>query len=106
MTRGCEYPRCGALAARGAYCRQHALPRRSNAHYKSEHWLMLRRQVLAEQPVCAVPGCGRRAVAVDHIIERRDGGTDDRLNLAGLCAPCHARKTMLRTRRGPGAMNA
>jgi HNH endonuclease len=97
MTRGCEYPRCGLLAVRGAYCHRHAPPRPSQAHYKTDDWEARRRQVLAEQPVCATPGCGRPAVAVDHIRERRDGGTDERRNLQGLCASHHAAKTTRRT---------
>jgi phage terminase large subunit-like protein len=37
---------------------------------------------------------------VDHIVERRDGGTDDESNLQTLCSSCHSRKTLKRTRAG------
>lgn len=42
---------------------------------------------------------------VDHIVERRDGGTDDPRNLQAICKPCHAAKsaraTMLRAEGRP-----
>ena len=107
--RGCEFPRCAAPAVRGAYCPRHwvrlglaADQARRSAHYRTPTWLNLKALVLREQPLCAV--CGHRARAVDHIVERRDGGTDARANLQGLCWPCHSAKTARRTRRGRGEM--
>jgi hypothetical protein len=35
---------------------------------------------------CTVPGCGKRAVKVDHIVSRRNGGTSAMHNLRSLCA--------------------
>jgi 5-methylcytosine-specific restriction protein A len=55
-------------------------------------WRKLRLIVLAEEPVCRM--CGREASEhVDHIVARAKGGSDERENLQGLCASCHARKT-------------
>jgi hypothetical protein len=34
---------------------------------------------------CVVPGCGRLAVVVDHIVSRKIGGTDTLDNLRSLC---------------------
>jgi 5-methylcytosine-specific restriction endonuclease McrA len=34
---------------------------------------------------CVVPGCGRLAVVVDHIVSRKIGGTDTLDNLHSLC---------------------
>lgn len=63
-------------------------------------WRRLRRRVLAEEPVCRDPD-GRHpnevvaAVHVDHIIPRRNGGTDARENLQALCPSCHSYKTAI-----------
>ena len=57
-------------------------------------WQRLRRQVLAEEPLCRA--CKPRvtaAVAVDHIVPKAKGGTDDRANLQPLCQACHDAKT-------------
>jgi len=56
-------------------------------------WQKLRLVVLAEEPICR--RC-RRALAahVDHIVPKGAGGTDACDNLQGLCAPCHADKTV------------
>ena len=57
--------------------------------YRSDLWRRLRLEVLRRQPVCTTPGCGARAVAVDHIIQRARGGPDTLANLRGLCTTCH-----------------
>ena len=55
---------------------------------------MLRRQVLADHPLCMTKGCDGLATDVDHIIAVRDGGhLFDRRNLQALCRSCHSRKT-------------
>lgn len=59
-------------------------------------WRKLREMVLNEEPLCR--DCLRRgkvepATLVDHIQPLRDGGTNERANLAPLCVPCHAIKT-------------
>ena len=54
-------------------------------------WRRLRAAVLSEQPYCVL--CDMPATTVDHILPRRVGGTDERINLQPLCAPCHSRKT-------------
>lgn len=73
----------------------------------------LRRQVLAEQPICAgyPPGteCDKLAVEDDHIVpwaQRRQHGMtdrqwDDRDNHQGLCAPHHREKTKHESTRRP-----
>jgi 5-methylcytosine-specific restriction protein A len=108
MPRCCEWPRCAAVPVRGNLCALHYRVSGNQARddarkvpYRSEAWQQRRAQVLREEPVCRA--CRRRrSRMVDHIVERRDGGTDDRANLQGLCWPCHSRKTATRTARGRG----
>ena len=110
MSLRCEFPRCAAIATHGAYCRGHwgrlglaADQARRAAHYRLPAWRALSALVRQEEPVCRL--CGRRPSQVaDHVVERRDGGTDDRGNLQGACWPCHSAKTARRTRRGRGEM--
>lgn len=46
--------------------------------------------------------CGRDdlSLTLDHIINRAEGGTDDRTNAQWLCSPCHDRKTAQERARG------
>ena len=67
---------------------------RDNSAITSDYrrWRRLRKMLLSEEPLCRMcQGLGKATLAtvVDHIISRRDGGTDDRGNLQPLCAPCH-----------------
>lgn len=55
-----------------------------------------RRQVLDEEPLCRLclaKGKTAASSVVDHIIPLSEGGTDDRINKQGLCAPCHDAKS-------------
>ena len=61
----------------------------SEAFYRSREWKALRSEVLRRQPTCTTPGCGARAVAVDHIQPRAKGGPDSLSNLRGLCLHHH-----------------
>jgi 5-methylcytosine-specific restriction endonuclease McrA len=49
-----------------------------------------------------MPRCGRRAIVCDHIISRRNGGSDDDSNLRSLCRTCDNRlkENHLDERRG------
>lgn len=86
------------------------MPRKSWADKGSRHargygsrWDKLRRQILARDSylcqACLRQGritalCVRpRDHAVDHIIPKAQGGTDDERNLQSLCEPCHAAKS-------------
>ena len=42
---------------------------------------------------CLANGRYTEATQVDHVLSKRQGGTDDPSNLRSLCAPCHSRKT-------------
>lgn len=59
-------------------------------------WMAIRGRVLSDDPLC--PMCraeGRVAAAteVDHVVPLHMGGTNERVNLVGLCHEHHAAKT-------------
>src|SRR6266540_5070093 len=55
-------------------------------YYRTKHWKRLRAARLKiDNYMCTVPGCGARAVVVDHITRRRDGGADTIENTRSLC---------------------
>jgi 5-methylcytosine-specific restriction enzyme A len=78
-----------------------ATPRLSD---RSGHaWAMIRRWVLAEEPLCrSCQAAGRvsASVEVDHITPLSQGGTDDRANLAGICVSCHREKSAREAKQG------
>jgi hypothetical protein len=58
----------------------------SAPYYRTIHWRRLRARRLAmDNYVCVVPGCGQRAVVVDHVRSRNKGGADTVSNLRSLC---------------------
>lgn len=69
-------------------------------------WDKLRRQVLQRDAglcqVCARAGRVMRAHAVDHVVPKAAGGTDDQDNLQAICRPCHDAKTSEEKRQGRG----
>lgn len=54
-------------------------------------WRRIRAAHLELEPDCV--NCGRPGSHVDHILPRRQGGSNDHANLQTLCASCHSRKT-------------
>jgi 5-methylcytosine-specific restriction protein A len=102
----CLEPFCGRVASpkgRGR-CEVHARERNRETHrtgrltpstgrmYGKKRWLMLRRRVLFDQPMCA--WCGDIATQVDHIVPIEKGGEPwSRENCQALCGPCHSRKS-------------
>jgi len=82
--------------------RTKARPVGHNAHYLSPGWRALRQTILVRDAyTCA--DCSRVvsgiAAQVDHILARKDGGTDDPSNLAVRCNVCHGRKIREEQRR-------
>lgn len=103
--RPCAYPCCGKLTKQ-KYCDVHTEcaekqrislldQKRSNSHARGYDyaWRRNRGYFLRENPVCQANACERPANEVDHIIPKRQGGTDSWDNLQALCKPCHSRKT-------------
>jgi 5-methylcytosine-specific restriction endonuclease McrA len=95
MTRPCT--QCGlpfTASATGGRPRSRCDSCRTNhAKIDGTRWRKLRAQVLWEQPVCAVAGCGRPSRQVDHVVALARGGDPyDRGNLQGMCASHNASK--------------
>lgn len=98
-TRACS--RCGRRFSPPPTQRKGGRPRtrcdacRSNqARNDGAEWRQLRARVLAEEPICRVPGCSRPSTEVDHIVplvRRPDLGLE-RTNLQALCKPHNASK--------------
>ena len=61
----------------------------SSPFYRTAAWRRLRAEVLKRDPICRTPGCGRKSVVADHIVQRERGGPDTLANLRGLCTECH-----------------
>lgn len=69
-------------------------------------WDRTRKRVLARdcglcQP-CKRQGFITEAIAVDHVIPKFEGGTDDDRNLQSICGPCHQSKTAAESNRARG----
>jgi 5-methylcytosine-specific restriction endonuclease McrA len=107
--RPCMEARCPRFAEVRGRCREHyrelerergrrrrADPNRGSRVklYHSKKWLMTRKKVLFEQPLCAIDGCLSLSTEVDHITPLSQGGAEfDRSNLQGICSYHHAMKS-------------
>lgn len=60
-----------------------------DAFYTSKTWRRLRvMRLQIDHYRCTTPGCGWPAAVVDHVIARKDGGTNEIGNLRSLCRSC------------------
>jgi 5-methylcytosine-specific restriction endonuclease McrA len=67
--------------------------RTNHAKIDGTLWRQMRARVLAEEPICVIPGCGSPSTHVDHIVPLARGGDPmDRTNLQGMCGPHNASK--------------
>lgn len=91
----CMGSRCSAHAPdrKADYARQNRERPSPTAQGYNWLWRKRRRMVLMRQPICAVNGCNRLAVDVDHILPKRQGGSDHITNLQALCRSHHSSKT-------------
>jgi len=69
-------------------------------------WDKQRKRILARdgglcQP-CRCLSLVTAATAVDHVVPKAEGGTDDDANLQSICKPCHDAKTAEESQRGRG----
>lgn len=68
----------------------------ASARGYGRHWQKKRLAYLRAHPLCvqcADEGLTTAATDVDHIVAKRNGGTDDEENLQALCHMHHSRKT-------------
>ena len=67
-------------------------------------WQQLRERILQRDcglcQECKAQGRISLAHAVDHIVPKSQGGSDDELNLRAICKPCHAVKTQRESKGG------
>jgi len=97
--RPCSAPGCPNLVrGRGVrYCAEHLAEHRKKQDAErgsasergyGPQWQKARDAYLKEHPWCQ--RCGKkRAIIVHHIVRKRDGGSDEPLNLLALCKLCH-----------------
>ena len=116
--RPCAERGCSNLVYKGSRCDSHRLPRavdglpNSTARGYGYNWkIKVRDPYLALHPWCADPygkhqGVLVHARIVDHKIPRRQGGTDIKSNLQGLCVNCHNYKTAIDGSKGGGRKNS
>lgn len=98
--RPCPHPGCAVLTDRGP-CEQHRKERQQRADtktpeerrfYSSARWQRIRADQLRREPLCRdcmAEGIVKPARVADHIIPRRQGGSDDPENLASQCWKHH-----------------
>lgn len=104
-------PACGHLTSRRrgpcAACSSRAEAARPSATVRGYDagWRRTRASFLARHPTCecpALPGCSHepggcpdRPTEVDHVIAKRDGGSDRDDNLRSMSKSCHSRRTAI-----------
>lgn len=98
VVRDGECSSCGPLRRQRAATERHYDEERGSSSQRGygRRWRRLRIQVLAAEPLCRE--CAERglvvvATDVDHIVPKRNSGTDELSNLEPLCHSCHSRKT-------------
>ncbi len=80
-------------------------PKRADGYYATPEWRSLRLAVLTRDKFrCA--GCNGRANIADHIVSRRNGGSDDMGNLRSFCRACDnaVKERSDGSRRGRGVL--
>ncbi|MCB1688654.1 MAG: HNH endonuclease [Halioglobus sp.] len=105
--RPCKAPACASLSRDGTgYCPAHKsqssgwnAPNRGTPAERGygKQWRKIRDRVMLRdkrlcQP-CLEHSRATPATAVDHIIPKAQGGTDEPDNLQAICTPCHRAKT-------------
>lgn len=114
IPRQCRVPGCPRTTTEAnGFCTEHQSratgwtnPRRGSSSERGYgwRWRKLRAQILERdkglcQP-CMRDGRVMPAVAVDHIVPKAEGGTDEPENLEAICKRCHQLKTADEARRG------
>jgi 5-methylcytosine-specific restriction protein A len=101
--RPCPAPGCHALTS-GGHCPQHRRERQRQSDtktpeerrfYSSARWQKIREAQLRREPLCRpckANGVVKAAKVADHMVPRRQGGSDAPENLQSLCWRCHQQK--------------
>lgn len=112
--RGCNKPGCAGVVRSGVCDKCGPVGQGKDRAYDQgrgsanergygHRWRRLRLMFLRAHPLCVeCQRVGRvvPATDVDHIVTKRDGGTDAWDNLQALCHACHSRKTMTELSHG------
>ena len=79
--------------------------KRADSYYATPEWRALRLAVLTRDRFLCT-GCGGRANIADHIVSRRNGGSDDMANLRAMCVACDnaVKERSDGSRRGRGVL--
>jgi 5-methylcytosine-specific restriction protein A len=93
------------MAVKNGRCEDHKIKHGWNHTNNSDRrgydskWRKTRKRILERDgylcQVCLESGIIREAKQVDHIKNKKSGGTDDDSNLQAICIPCHKEKTRL-----------
>lgn len=119
--RLCDEGGCSGIALTGNFCPLHTDPLKrkkrnaprhvNDAFYRRAAWkgpYGVRGMKIRRNPICEIPGCGKRATQVHHLREEWKENGDWFLFLGGidmeflqsLCASCHARISMQQMQYG------
>ena len=117
-SKPCRHPGCSALSRDGSgLCAAHITDKPIGSFSDSRRgtaaergygsaWAKLRNRIMLRDcglcQVCARVDRVMAAQAVDHIIPKSQGGTDQECNLQAICRKCHDDKTAAESGRGRG----
>ncbi len=102
--RPCTSPRCGNMSEKDGRCKDHQREAWASNKGKSAEsrgygyqWKKRRARILKRDSYlcqeCLRGGIITEAKEVDHILNKKRGGTDHDSNLESLCVKCHKEKT-------------
>lgn len=94
----CTHQPCPSLVPGGGACPTHGRARYRGSSTKQGYGSTWRNgpraEVMATEHCCRMCGAhGQPDDHADHIVPRRQGGSDERANLQRLCGRCHRSKT-------------
>lgn len=95
--RTCPNPAQGHVNE--GFCAEHNPGAFATSLPKPAGWTALAGTILARDPWCRACHAAP-SQEVNHIVGRKQGGSDDPSNLEGLCRPCHALVTAAQAAEG------
>ena len=106
MGHACAYPRCAQII-HTKYCNTHKhiqlkVSRETRGTTSQQGygsmWQKIRKIHLLNHPLCVnckTHGIVKPAKEVHHIVELKQGGTNENDNLQSLCKSCHSKRTRM-----------